>query len=213
MTTRLEFIGSTVRRSPRSPGVKPSVARMTWRARTSPRAVRARPSSMAVTVVSSWIVTPRRSTAAARPATSRAGCRVAQCGCHSEPTASATRTRAAVAAASSSSVSVCGQVASAAAVSRSRASWAALRATSSSPPRAMPASMPSRSATATTSATDAVSARCWAIAGARSPRRTYCSRPPVTLLVSQPPLRPDAPNPAKRASSTTTARSGRARLR
>ena len=48
-------------------------------------------------------------------------------------------------------MSVSGQVASAAAVARSRASWAALRATSSSPPRAMSASMPSRSATAMTS--------------------------------------------------------------
>ena len=144
VTTRLEFIGSSVRRSPWRPGVKPSVARITWRARTSPRPVRARPSSMAVTTVSSWIVTPSRSTAAASPGTSLAGWRVAQWGCQSAPTAPATWRRAAVALASSSTVSVSGQVASAAALARSRPSWAALRATSSSPPRMMSASMPSR---------------------------------------------------------------------
>ena len=60
-----------VRRCPGSCGVKPSVARTTVRARTTPRSVRTSRGAMDVTRVRSWIVTPRRSAARASPRTSR----------------------------------------------------------------------------------------------------------------------------------------------
>ena len=75
-----EYIGTTSRCTPGSVGVKPSVARTTTSARTTPRVVVTRPCSIAVTSVPSWIVTPRRATAAPSPTTSENGCSAAQCG-------------------------------------------------------------------------------------------------------------------------------------
>ncbi len=189
-------------------GVKPSVARRTNGARTSPRAVTARPGAISVTRVSSWITTPSRSTAAASPEASFAAWMRAACGCQSPPTAPATASRDAVVAASHSSTSVCGHSRSSAAEARRRASCAGVRAMFSSPPLTMSASMPSRAATAITSSTVSLRARCCAIAASRPCDLAYCARPPVTEFVSQPPLRPEAPKPAKRCSSTTIRRSG-----
>ena len=61
------------------------MARTTTSARTVPWAVTTRPGSIAVTGVRSWIRTPRRSTAAARPRTSRAGWIAAQSGVYVAP--------------------------------------------------------------------------------------------------------------------------------
>lgn len=197
-----------MRCSPRRSAVNPSVARMTISAETSPRSVRATPGAISATVVSSQIATPSFSTASASPRASFAGWILAPCGCHRPPTAPSTRTRAAVSVASHSSTSVCGQVDSSACAARSRASWAALRAMFSSPPLRMSASRASVAATRMTSSTVAFMAACWSSAAWRPRVRTYCSRPPVTELVSQPPLRPDAPNPANRRSSTAIRASG-----
>ncbi|CAM5340677.1 hypothetical protein SNARM312S_05419 [Streptomyces narbonensis] len=91
-----EFIGSQVRRWPAREAVKPSVQRRTYGARTVPYGVIACFGLISVTGVDSWIVTPRASTAAARPLTSFIGCRRAPCGVQDEPTAPVTRMRSAV---------------------------------------------------------------------------------------------------------------------
>ncbi len=94
-------------------------------------------------------------------------------------------------------------------------SWARLRASAMVPPLAKPMSSRSSSATRPTSSTDARIAACIAAAAARSdPGRS--ARADVDAGNSaehQPPLRPDAPNPAVSASSTTTRSVGSARSR
>ncbi len=73
VTTIDEFIGSSARRWPASPAVKPSRQRSTYGARTVPCGVTARPGSIAVTRVCSWIVTPSPRTTPARPRTRSRG--------------------------------------------------------------------------------------------------------------------------------------------
>lgn len=80
VATIREYRGASVRACPASDGVKPSVARTTTSARTSPRSVRTTPGSIPLTAVCSWITPPRRSTARASPRTRRAGCTTAQWG-------------------------------------------------------------------------------------------------------------------------------------
>lgn len=95
-----EFMGSQERFWPLRAAVKPSVQRSTYGARTVPYGVMARRGAISVTGVDSWMVTPRRSQAAARPLTSFRGWMRAPCGVQEEPTASATSMRARVSVAS-----------------------------------------------------------------------------------------------------------------
>ena len=193
VTTMEEFIGSQSRWKRRRPAVNPSVARRTYRQRTTPRVLTAVPALISVTGVSSYSRTPRASTARARPRTSFAGCSRAQWGWYRPPRAPATATRSAVAPASSSRAPASGHCFSSSAQEYSRASWAGFRATFSSPPLTMSASMPSAAAVAITSSTVSFSSSWNRPVTVRPWLRTYWLRPPVMLLVSQPPLRPEAP--------------------
>ncbi len=142
-----EFIGSSARRCPARPAVKPSRQRSTCAARTVPCGVTARPGSIAVTRVCSWMVTPSRRTTPARPCTSRAGCTRAQSGSTYPPRAPATSIRSVISGPVSSRAGASGGL------SRIRASWAGDRATCTTPLRRMSASMPSSSQIAITSST------------------------------------------------------------
>ena len=149
----------------------------------------------------SWIVPPWRSTAAARPRASLAGCTRAQCGVKRAPRSPATRTRAAASSTSSSSPR---------GAARRRASWGAVWATVSEPPLTKSQSMPSRAQAAPTSSTVSWAARSSA-AIAASPAAARWREPVETSPSTQPPLRPEAPKPATSRSRTTTASDGSAR--
>lgn len=76
----------------------------------------------------------------------------------------------------------------------------------------MSASTPSSAATFTTSSTVAFIARWSRIAASLPCCRAYRSRPAMPLY-SQPPLRPEAPKPQNRCSSTVIRRYGAAFFR
>ena len=75
-----EYTGASARCRPGSRGVYPSVARITYSARTVPCGVRSRRGAISVTGVRSYTATPRRRSSAASPRASRAGWMAAQCG-------------------------------------------------------------------------------------------------------------------------------------
>jgi len=77
----------------------------------------------------------------------------------------------------------------------------------------MSASMPSASATRITSSTVPRSAASSAITPSRVPEDRYFSRLQLKPPNSQPPLRPEAPNPANSFSTTATFRPGSAFFR
>jgi len=81
----------------------------------------------------------------------------------------------------------------------------------SDPPCAQSQSIPSRAMTSPTSATVAWIAAAIARGPPGPPRRRQPAAEPESLPSTQPPLRPEAPNPTCSASSTTTARPGSAR--
>lgn len=74
-----------------------------------------------------------------------------------------------------------------------RFSWAGVVATRNSPLVTMSASMPSAPATATTSWTVSIMARCRASTAGRPASRANLAAEPAIAEVIQPPLRPDAP--------------------
>ena len=167
---------------------------------------------ISVTGVSSWMVTPSASTAAASPFTSFTGCTRAPCGVHVEPTASATLIRSAVRRASYSSRSFSPNASSCAWNSFSRANCEGVRATSSTPPLWIPASKPSASATRITSSTVSFMARWRRTAASWPCSLAYRSRPAMPLY-NQPPLRPEAPYPQNFCSRTVIRRKGTACFR
>ena len=93
-----EYTGAMARCSPGSSGVYPSVARITYSARTVPCVVRSRPGAISVTWVCSYSRTPCLRTAAARPRASRAGWMAAQCGVYVAPSTPGAATRSAASA-------------------------------------------------------------------------------------------------------------------
>ena len=68
--------------------------------------------------------------------------------------------------------------------------------------------MPSAAATRPTSSTVSCMARCMAMAASRPAIRSSLFSEAGNRAEHQPPLRPDAPNPAISRSQTTTRRSG-----
>ncbi len=92
-----------------------------------------------------------------------------------------------------------------------RASWAALRATISTPSLTRSASIPSSLQTEMISSIAPCMPRCSAITESRPWVLAIWSRLPAKWSETQPPLRPDAPNPANSRSRTTISASGRAR--
>ena len=91
---------------------------------------------------------------------------------------------------------------------RARSSWASDRATTTVPPSAMSASMPSAAATRPTSATESRIAAYCAIAASRPASAASRSIGTGNSAEHQPPLRPDAPKPAISASTSTIRSSG-----
>jgi hypothetical protein len=204
----------TWRRVPGSEDVQASVARTTWRARTVPRVVVTSPGRTAVARVLSWTRTPSRLTASARPRTRAAGCTRAHHGVHVPPRTRLAASRPVASAASSSSTPSMPPYAWSTWCSvRARLSWAALRASTTVPPRVQPQSMPSSATTRPTSSTVRFIACRIASACARPWRCSSALTEAGNSAEHQPPFRPLAPNPAMCDSTTTTRRSGRARAR
>ena len=187
------------------------MARTIQRARTTAAAVCTRPGSMPVTGERSWITAPARSAASARPAARRAGWTRAQCGEKRPPSAPGTAIRARMASASRSTLPVSPHARWVSIARRTRRSSSGVWAACSDPPLWKSHAMPSAATTRPTSSTVASIARCSAATASRPLRRAQRSRSPDTSPSTQPPLRPDAPNPAVSASSTTTSSSGAAR--
>ncbi len=73
--------------------------------------------------------------------------------------------------------------------------------------------MPSASVTRSTSSTESFIACCSAMTPSRPWVAAYRRRVPAIEAVSQPPLRPLAPKPQNRASSSTTRSEGSAAFR
>ena len=95
-----------------------------------------------------------------------------------------------------------------------RSSCTGVSARSSWPPRWKRASMPSSSTTRAISYTVWCRARCWSITACRPcVLGGVSSREPGKVVWHQPPLRPEAPNPAISRSSTAMRRCGSAFLR
>ncbi len=81
------------------------------------------------------------------------------------------------------------------------------------PPLAKWQSMPSAAATRPTSSTVSCMARCMAMAAGRPAIRSSFDSDDGNSAEHQPPLRPEAPNPAISRSHTTTRQPGLARAR
>ena len=95
----------------------------------------------------------------------------------------------------------------------SRDACAGLRATSRVPPLTMPASMPSRRRDVDDLVDGVVERLLPGHHAVAAVQLRHQVRSPGTSPDSQPPLRPDAPKPAKRASRTTMRSDGSARFR
>ena len=151
---------------PGSSGVYPSVARITYSARTVPCVVRSRPGAISVTGVCSYSRTPCLRTAAARPRASRAGWMAAQCGVYVAPSTPDAATRSAASARFSSrrSASPKPNARYSATSSWARWSWLGERASMTVPPLAQWQSMSSAAATRPTSSTVSCMARYMATA-------------------------------------------------
>ena len=168
------------------------------------------------TVVCSKMSAPEASTTRASPRTRRAGCTVAQCGVNDPPRTPSAASIAAASPASSirSSASVKPRACAVATSSRNRASCAGERASVIVPPRWNCASMPSSSI----DPADLVAGLLHrAVQSQRTAAgddfRASTSHEVGKSALHQPPLRPEAPNPATSCSSTATRRVGSARRR
>ncbi len=139
----------------------------------------------------------------------------AQCGVYVPPSTPAAATRspasAAVSSARSAEPNPYSLASATSAVARS--SCAGDRASCTVPPLAQWQSMPSAVTAAATSSTVCCIARCMAIAASRPAIRASLPSDAGNSAEHQPPLRPDAPNPAISRSQTAIRRPGSARAR
>ena len=215
-----EYTGITSRSDPGSWLVHASVARTTTSAVTVPWSVTTLgrapwpPGMMADAEVPSTIVTPRASTAVARPTARRAGWMAAQWGVKVAPSTEVAPTRADASAAPiqrSSSGPNPSERASATSAA-ARLAWAAERASMRVPPLARWQSIPSCVAAEAISSMDAFMAariaRAASIPTSRAIRPSWAAK----RAEAQPPLRPEAPKPQTSRSMISTRSVGSAAI-
>ena len=200
VATISEYTGTTERGA--SCADHASVARTTVPAVTTPRSVTTRRGPTAVAVVASTMRPPRRSTARARPRTSRAGWMRAQSGVYDAPSTRVAPTSAAACCAGTKPGSA-----------RARRSCTGVRARAIVPPFTQSQAMPSAATALPTSSTVSRMAAPIASAAARPCRRVSAASLAGNSAEHQPPLRPLAPKPATCRSTTSTRRPGSPRSR